>query len=309
MDDDNEGKNMRDLLTVVILTYNEEKNIAECIDSCSDIADRIIVMDNNSSDNTTIIAEKKGATVIKSELLVRDRIRWILEGDRIKTKWILFLDADERMTPESSIEFRKLCEDYQNDNNVNGIVVRYRPEFIGKILYHGGFSPLKKLRGFKVNTAYYEIAEVDEHFVLKKGSMVYMKNDFIHMDYKGIRTWVDKHTVYAQRAAMDYINKTRGDEVVNYKGLETGARIKRFIKYNIYYKLPMGFRAKLFYCYCYYFRLGFLDGKEGRMYAFLHSYWYRYLIDVFVYANEAGNQEETCSRNNMSDRERLKSFF
>ena len=55
------------------------------------------------------------------------------------------------------------------------------------------------------------------------------------------------------------------------------------IKMNIYYKLPMGMRAHLYYLYRYYIRLGFLDGKEGKIYAFLQAYWYRYLIDAKIY--------------------------
>ncbi len=282
---------MNDLLTIVTLTYNEEKNIAECIDSCNGIADRVIVIDNYSTDNTVSIAREHGAEVMESNLLVRDRINMILKNNYIKTCWVLFLDADERMTPESSLEFRNLCLEYSSNDRVNGIVVRYRPVFIGKVLYHGGFSPLKKLRAFKIGTGYYEKAEVDEHFVLNSGRMVYMKSDFIHLEYKGMRTWIDKHNVYAQRAAMDYTYKFHDIEKINYSGLERTAKIKRMLKYNIYYKLPMGVRAKLFYFYCYYMRLGFLDGKEGKIYAFLHSYWYRYLIDAYLYANEMTDQE------------------
>ena len=113
-----------------------------------------------------------------------------------------------------------------------------------------------------------------------------MKNDFLHFDYKGIKQWVDKHTVYAQRAALDYEKKMVKNEEVNYKGLEFGAKVKRILKYNVYYRLPSGLRAWMFYVYCYYFRLGFLDGREGKIYAFLHSYWYRFMVDTFIYDNQ-----------------------
>lgn len=291
---------MADLLTIVIVTYNEEKNIAECIDSCEGIADKILIVDNYSTDGTVEIARSHGAEVVQSKLIVQDRIKWVLKGDTIKTKWVLFLDADERMTTESAKEFKELCAKNATDPRVNGIVVKYRHHFMGKDLYHGGFSPLKKLRAFKPGTAYYETADVDEHYVLKSGTMVYMKMDFLHKDYKGIKSWVDKHTVYAQRAAVDYVKKMKENETINYQGLETSAKIKRILKYKVYYKLPMGLRAWLFYFYCYYIRLGFLDGKEGKIYAFLHSYWYRFLVDTFIYSNElidqAGNIYEYSKR-------------
>lgn len=275
-----------DLLTIAIVTYNEEENISECITSFRGIANRILVIDNYSTDNTASIAEALGAEVVKSKLHVRERIKWVLSDGIVSSKWILFIDADERMTEESSKEFKHLCEKYANNEKVNGIVVRYRNHFMGKDLHHGGFSPLRKLRAFKPGTAYYETMDVDEHYVLFQGEMVYMKTDFLHLDYKGLRHWVDKHTIYAQRSAIDYKKKILLNETINYHGLEFEAKIKRFLKYKVYYKLPSGLRAWLFYVYCYYIRLGFLDGKEGKLYAFLHSYWYRYLVDIFIYENE-----------------------
>lgn len=283
---------INNLLTIVILTYNEEKNIKECLESCIKYANKVIIIDNYSTDDTLNIAKHYDIDIYQDKRMVRDRIKWILSENMIHTKWILFLDADERLTAESGKELVELCEMYSGNNDVNGIVVRYRLNFMGKDLYHGGFYPLRKLKVFKPGTAYYETAEVDEHFVLASGKMVYMRNDFLHFDYKGLKHWVDKHTIYAQRAALDFINKKTNIEKVAYNGLEFSARIKRFIKYNIYYKLPLGFRAWLFYIYCYYFRFGFLDGREGKIYAFLHSYWYRFLVDSFIYCREFATQSD-----------------
>ena len=55
---------------------------------------------------------------------------------------------------------------------------------------------------------------------------------------------------------------------------------------NVYYKLPIGMRSYLYYIYRYYFRLGFLDGQEGKIYAFLQAYWYRFLVDAKIYEHE-----------------------
>lgn len=275
-----------DLLTIIIVTFNEEKNIEACINSFNGIANRILILDNYSTDKTAELAIKCGAEVVKSSLHVRDRISWVLNNDIISSKWILFIDADERMTEESSKEFLALCKQYADNKDINGIVVRYRNNFMGKDLYHGGFYPLKKLRAFKPGTAYYETADVDEHYILTQGGMVYMKSDFLHWDFKDLKSWVDKHTVYAHRAADDYRKRMKFEKEVCMDGLEFSAKIKRVLKYKVYYKLPQGLRAWMFYIYCYYFRLGFLDGKEGKIYAFLHSYWYRFLVDTFIYENE-----------------------
>jgi hypothetical protein len=72
--------------------------------------------------------------------------------------------------------------------------------------------------------------------------------------------------------------------------MDRHAKIKRFIKYGIYYKLPIGTRAHIYYLYRYYFKLGFLDGKEGKILAFLHAYWYRFLVDAKIYEYENMNK-------------------
>ena len=80
---------------------------------------------------------------------------------------------------------------------------------------------------------------------------------------------------YSSRETVDYFE--------NISVKKKAGNIRTWIKMNIYYKLPMGMRAHLYYLYRYYIRLGFLDGKEGKIYAFLQAYWYRYLIDAKIY--------------------------
>ena len=66
---------------------------------------------------------------------------------------------------------------------------------------------------------------------------------------------------------------------------------------KLYYRLPMFLRAHLYFIYRYYFRLGFLDGKPGKMHAFLQAYWYRFLVDAKIYERELVNNERR--RNNV----------
>ena len=110
-----------------------------------------------------------------------------------------------------------------------------------------------------------------------------MKTYFIHKDYKGLKAWSEKHVIYAEWAAEDYLSKKKFNENIELSGLENSAKIKRILKYKIYYKLPAGIRARLFYVYRYYLRLGFLDGKEGKLFTYLHAYWYRFLVDAMIY--------------------------
>lgn len=269
-------------LTTIILTYNEEKNIEKCILSAKKISKRIIVMDSYSTDNTVNIAKKLGADVYQNEFESQSQqFNYTLENYSVDTAWIMKLDADERLNGELQKEIEYKCES-NIASEVNGIILRIEVNFLGKSLKHGGIYPIKRLSIFKNGFGYVEQKLMDEHIVLKKGKTVEIKNaDLIHQDYKDLTAWIDKHNKYSSREVEDYFNReaTNSDTEL----LDRKAKIKRYIKYNLYYKLPMGIRAKFYYYYRYYLLMGFLDGKEGQIYAFLQAYWYRYLVDAKIY--------------------------
>ena len=267
-------------LTAIILTLNEEKNIRDCITSIKNVAKRIVVVDSFSADKTVEIVREMGAEVIQHEFVNQaQQFIYALDTLQITTKWIFRIDADERLTEKSAEELERLLTEHAEDD-VNGIVVRFEVSFMGKRLRHGGIYPFRKLLVFKHGAAHMEARNMDEHIVLDFGRSVQMKNDCLHQDFKSLTAWIDKHNKYSNREALDYFNREKSSERAN---LHTGARIKRFIKFKIYYKLPMGLRAKFYYWYRCYIRLGFLDGRAGKIFAFLQAYWYRYLVDAKIY--------------------------
>jgi glycosyltransferase involved in cell wall biosynthesis len=271
-------------ITTVTLTYNEEANIEECLESVRSIATKMIVLDGFSKDCTAEIAKRCGAEVYQKDCGYFDRFQFGMTEVQFDTDWILFIDADERLTEESAREVKSLCYKYAA-TDTNGIVVNYRVNFMGKELKHGA-SVLKKLRVFKPGMAFMEDIKLDQHIRLKSGKLVYMKSFLLHKDYKGISAWCKKHVEYAEWAAEDYLLKKSNLEKVETSGLEKSALIKRKLKYSVYYKLPMGLRAWIFYIYRYYLRRGFLDGREGKIYTFIHAYWYRFLVDAMVFEKE-----------------------
>ncbi len=267
-------------LTAIILTLNEEKNMKECIESIKTLAKRIVVVDSFSTDATVEIAKELGAEVIEHEFVNQaQQFIYAIETLNIDTKWILRLDADERFTEKSLEEAERLTTEHADDD-VNGIVVRFEVNFMGKALKHGGIYPFRKLVIYKNGTAHMENRNMDEHIVLDSGRSIEMKNDCLHQDFKNISVWIDKHNKYSSREVLDYFDREKAGENVS---LNKSAKFKRFVKFKIYYKLPMGMRAHLYYWYRYYFKLGFLDGKEGKIFAFLQAYWYRFLVDAKIY--------------------------
>lgn len=269
-------------LTAIILTCNEEKNIASCIKSIKCLAKRIVIIDCGSTDSTVQIAQDLGAEVYFHEWENYSRqYNWGIQAAKINTKWIFRIDADERLTKASAEEINRICVENEN-TDVNGIIVRFKVTFLGKDLKHGGIYPFKKLLIYKADKGYMEDRNMDEHIILKQGRSKELKNDSLHCDFKSLSEWIDKHNKYSSREVLDYYQNTKmqSNEI---DGLSLNAQIKRKIKFGIYYKLPMGMRAYLYYIYRCYFRLGFLDGKEGKIFCFLQAYWYRFLVDAKIY--------------------------
>jgi glycosyltransferase involved in cell wall biosynthesis len=282
-----ERKPMADL-TAIILTKNEEKNIEYCIRSILPVAKKIVVIDSFSTDNTVQIAETLGAVVYRHEFVnYSKQFMYGMEKADIQTKWVLRIDADERLTSESAAEINELCAK-NADTDVNGLVLRFEVNFMGKKLRHGGIYPFRKLLVFKYGKGQIEDRNMDEHIVLTEGRSVEVQNDSEHHDYKDLNYWIDKHNWYSGREVLDYY--AHKDDAEEGRTLDAKARLKRFVKFRIYYKLPMGMRAHLYYWYRYYFKLGFLDGKEGKIYAFLQAYWYRFLVDAKIYEREKGRK-------------------
>lgn len=278
-------------MTVIILTKNEEKNISRCIKSVRGISKRIVVVDSFSDDKTKSIAKSEGAEVYTHEFInYGKQFQWAIDNTNIDTKWIFRLDADERLTERSSAELVNLC--IKNENtDINGIIFTLEVTFLGKKLRYGGTYPFKKLCIFKKDLAFMEERSMDEQIVLKSGRSVEMKNVSEHNDFRDLTYWISKHNWYATRAAKDYLDNI--DKDVDYNNLDFPSKFRRYVKYKIYYKLPMRMRCWLYFVYRYILRGGFLDGKEGFLYAFLQAYWYRILVDAKIYeANKLNKKIE-----------------
>jgi glycosyltransferase involved in cell wall biosynthesis len=275
-------------LTTIILTYNEELNIEECITSVKDISKRIIVVDSFSSDNTVQIAKEHGAEVFQNKFINHSKqFKYGLEVADVQTQWVLRIDADERLTKESANEIENLCAE-NKDTDINGIIVRFEVNFLGKKLRHGGIYPFKKLLVFKYGIGDIEDRNMDEHIFLKKGKAVELKNDSLHYDYKDLTFWIEKHNKYSSKEVQDYFISLSKEEEL--EKLDRSAKIKRIIKYKVYYKLPMGIRALTYFGYRYFLKLGFLDGKEGLIFAVLQAFWYRFLVDAKIYEHNKSNR-------------------
>lgn len=271
-------------ITTIILTKNEEKNIGFAIESARQISSRIIIIDCGSEDDTVSIAESMGADVYFHDWFGHAKqFNWALDNCAISTPWVFRLDADERISRELATEIVQKIE----STNVDGFEMRWRIYFMDKWIRHGGTHKPYFLRLFRYGKGRVEEKIMDEHIIVD-GVVEKLDGDLIHYDYKGLNSLLSKHIWYSDLELEMYENQ------MDMSGGKTDQKAKR----TFYYKLPLFLRARLYFWYRYYLQLGFLDGKEGKIYAFLQSYWYRYLVDAKIYEKsiKSGNKLPTLNR-------------
>jgi glycosyltransferase involved in cell wall biosynthesis len=268
-------------LTVIILTKNEEQNIEKCIRSLKDLPKRIVLIDSFSTDSTVELARSLGAEVVEHPFESHAaQFNWGLDNLNLDTEWIMRLDADEELHPELVNELEERLPALPA--NVTGMILRRRVYFLGRWLKHGGKYPELLLRVFRRGHGRSEMRQMDEHLVVLDGETVTSQYDFLDNNQKSLEWWTAKHNWYSNKEVLDCLGVER-DDSVDCGTSSKQARAKRVIKKHGYYKLPPFFRAHLYFIYRYYFRLGFLDGKEGKIYTFLQAYWYRFLVDAKLY--------------------------
>ncbi len=278
-------------LTVVILTKNEEKNLRKCIESFRGIAKRFVIVDSGSSDGTKELCE-----VLNSELReigvsldfyynkwisYADQFNWALKNTNITSEWTMRMDADEELLEELAYEIDEKLMGIEIP--VNGIVIRRRLIFMGRWIKHGGRYPELLLRIFRTGKASCEMKLMDEHIILSEGKVLTFKNDLVDNNQKDLEWWTAKHNWYSNREVLDYQMRLSGESFAEAGGSSEQAKIKRIVKNKGYYRLPIFFRAHLYFIYRYWIKLGFLDGPEGRIFHFLQAYWYRFLVDAKLY--------------------------
>lgn len=257
---------MTQTISAIILTFNEEKNLEQCLKSIANFVSEIIIVDCGSTDKTLEIAEKYNAKIFTHPFVNQaEQFNWTLDNLEIKGDWILKLDSDEYLTNELKEEIKSLLTtNYQLlTPDTNGFYIKRRVHFLGKWIKHGGYYPISFLRLWRKGKARSENRKMDEHIVLLEGKSEMLKNDFVDNNKNGLKAWLEKHKKYAVREAEDVV-------AGNF-----GATKKR----NLYYKLPPFLRVFIYFFYRYFFRLGFLDGWTGTRFHFLHGFWYRWIVD------------------------------
>ena len=271
-------------LTVVILTHNEAYHIERALASIAVIADRTVVIDSGSTDDTVTLAKAAGADVLVHPFVNQaQQFNWGLSQLPADTDWVLRLDADEVITPnlleEISMKLPVL------GTEIAGVYVSRRMTFLRHPIRWGGVFPIRILRLMRFGKGRYENRWMDEQMIVN-GPKAVFKGEILDDNSMSLTAWITKHNAYASREVVDILNQKYGfmahETIADLKsGNPVG--VKRWLKEKFYARLPEGMRAFMYFVYRYIVRLGFIDGKEGTAFHVLQAFWYRYLVDMKVH--------------------------
>lgn len=273
-------------ITFVVLTLNEEIHIRRCLDNITPIAKEVVVIDCISADRTQeICREYKNVRVVEHPWPGNQatQFNWALDNVDIHTAWIFRLDADEYLTPELIAEMQDKLPSM--DPNVSSIVLPLGRAFQGRILKHGIANGVKMIRLFRTGKVRYEQRLMDEHLQVLEGRTIEFKGKFVDDSLIGIREFVAKHNGYSDREAALLLDAEFGltelaiSDDSSYAE-EVAAKRQQKEKYA---KMPLFWRSIGYFCYRYFVKLGFLDGKEGFLWDFFQGLWYRMLVDAKIF--------------------------
>lgn len=283
-------------ISVALATYNEEKNIGDCLKCVQDMADEIIIVDGTSLDKTVEEAKKYGAKVIQ---VPNDPMFHNMKQkafDLVTGDWILYLDADERVTLNLAKEIKevvnmsneeiKRCQHKlknrqlfmrhqklleARDGNIGTddqeYVAFFFPRlnyFLGKYLKYGGVYPDGVIRLFKKGKAYLPCKDVHEQMVVS-GKVGWLQNDLLHLSDPTFQRYLTRNSRYIDLIAGELKQNGVGKNMVQLVNYGLIKPTMWFLMTQIRYK-------------------GLLDGFAGIIFSFFsalrfpRAYW-RYLLN------------------------------
>lgn len=263
------------MISVVVLTRNEEADIAGCLDSVS-WCDDVHVLDSFSTDDTPAIAAGKGARVTQRAFdnYARQRNAGLDLAD-LRHEWLLFLDADERVP--SALHEEMMAAVAAANRSVGAFRIRRRDHFMGRWLKHAQISPFF-IRLLRREAVRYE-REVNE-VARVNGEIKDLEAHFDHFPFsKGMAHWIEKHNRYSSMEASLLVAARNGETVFSVRKalFASDFNERRFHQKELFYRLPGRPFIKLFYMLVY--RRAILDGSPGVRYAVLQAV-YEWLISL-----------------------------
>ncbi|MBF2035834.1 MAG: glycosyltransferase family 2 protein [Leptolyngbyaceae cyanobacterium T60_A2020_046] len=264
------------MFSIYILTYNEELDIAACIESAL-LSDDVIVVDSCSSDRTVEIASRYPVRVIEHPFESHGKQRtWMLENIPPKHEWVYILEADERMTPELFQE----CLDCIRAPQHVGYYAAERVMFMDRWIRHSTQYPRYQLRLLRHGKVWFTDYGHTEREVCD-GSTGFLTETYPHYTCgKGLSRWVEKHNRYSTDEARETLRQLESGRVEWGKLLWGKSEVERRRALKDL-SLRMPFRPLVRWFYMYFILGGWRDGQAGFAWCTLQAF-YEYLIVLKV---------------------------
>lgn len=259
-------------VSVLIFTLDEEIHLPVCLDLLS-WCDDVIVVDSFSTDKTKEIANEYDASFFQHVFEgFGSQRNWALENLDIKHDWVLILDADEKVPPELAEEICGIASN--NPDGVGAFRMRRRLYMWGHWLQYSSLYPTWVVRFIhKDRVRYINRGHAETQQVL--GEVRDLKNDLVDENLKGLGEWLERQNRYSTKDAIYELDR-QGDSI-QWGHLITSDPLKcRAALKQIVWRLPA--RPLLYFLYSYFFRLGFLDGRDGFIFCVLKSFYQRMIV-------------------------------
>ncbi len=273
-------------VTVLIISFNEIENIPHAVKNCKGWAKEIIVLDSGSTDGTVEYLKAEQCKVFYREFdNFSNQRKYLLNSIDVFTEWVFVLDADEYLTDELK---REIEEELKNPK-FDAYRIKRRFYWMGKWVKRG-YYPTELVRFGKYKLLDCDGRPINEHVICKTDNVGSFENDFIDENRNGLAAWFEKHNNYSSREAdvLFEVDETK------YNLFGSQYERKRWIRTNIWNKLPVFIRPFLYLNYRLFIKLGILDGPRVALYHFLHAFIYRSMIDAKYlerkWANNKRNQ-------------------
>ncbi len=265
-------------VSVFIQTLNEADNLPALLDSL-DGFDDIVVLDSLSTDATRSIAESRGCRWFERRFDGRGpHQNWAMEHIDFRHRWVFYLDADERMTPELRREIEAVAARWESGESTrdNSPVAYYcgrKNYFRGRWLRHA-MPPGNIMRFFQPPHIRFE--RLANPVPIVDGRIGYLKEHFLHYNFsKGLREWIERHNRYSSYEAVETVRALDNNPVRLANLFSSDRNTRRLELKNLSFRLP--FRPFIKFFYMYVLARGFLDGRAGLTYCTLQSI-YEYFI-------------------------------
>lgn len=265
------------MISVLILTFNEERNLPACLKSVT-WSDDVLVLDSFSTDKTVEIARVAGVRVLQNRFVnFAEQRNFGLEQGGLKHEWVLHLDADETVPPDLQNEM-VLCA-HASDKDAFRLASKLM--FQDHWLRHSGMYPSYQVRfGRRDKLRFVQVGH-GQRENLPAERLGTLQHALKHYSFsKGIHDWVEKHNRYSTDEARHFVNDLAGCPLdwAGLFALGDAMRRRRVLKHFAFH-LPFRPAFRFFYMYC--LKLGFLDGIAGFRYCCLLAF-YEFLMTLKI---------------------------